>query len=114
MESTLTVAFVTILIVTVFTLLFQYFPGLRVTWAGLQTEVKSLIVLGLYLAVGAIVAFGGCVPALLVVIPALLCVGVSPFITYVVATLIAVGAGQGVFSVLPELKDVAAAKAARS
>lgn len=113
MESTLTVASVTIVIVTVFTLLFQYFPKLRVTWAGLQTEVKSLTVLGLYLAVGAIVAFGGCIPALLAVIPALLCVGVSPFITYVVAVLIAVGAGQGVFSVLPELKDVTAAKAAR-
>ncbi len=107
------VAGITTIVVLIFTVVFQYFPGLRLKWAALASEVKKLIVLGLYLVSGAIVAFGGCIVALKAIIPALLCSEVSPFLSFVFGVLIAVGAGQGVFGILPELEDVKAAREAR-
>lgn len=110
----LTVTGVTTLLVTIFTLLFQYFPGLRVAWAGLKSEWKRLIMLGIYLVVGAIVAWGGCLPAIKSAFPALLCLAEpAPIMTYVLGVLVAIGAGQGIFTALPELRDVAEAKALR-
>jgi hypothetical protein len=107
------VAGITTIVVLIFTVFFQYFPGLRLWWAGLAAEVKKLAVLGLYLASGAVVAFGGCIVGLKAVIPALLCSQASPFLSFVFGVLIAVGAGQGVFGILPELNDVKAVKEMR-
>lgn len=109
----LTVAGVTAILVTILTLVFQYFPGLRVKWAGIATEWKRLIILGLYFVFGAFVAFGGCLAALAALIPQLLCVDSATFLQYVIAVIIAVGSGQGIFELLPELQDVQAAKAER-
>lgn len=113
MSSILTVAGITAILVTLFTVVFQYVPGLRTRWGGLATDVKRFIVLGLYLAAGGAVAFGGCVDALIELIPQLMCSTAIGFSEYAIATLIAVGAGQGIFDLLPEISDVIAAKAAR-
>jgi hypothetical protein len=113
MDSILTVAGITTLLVTIFTLIFQYFPGLRVKWAGLSGNIKRFVVLALYLGVGAFIGFGGCVEALLDLIPSLLCSTTAGFGEYVIAVLLAIGAGQGIFEFLPELSDVALARANR-
>ena len=110
----LSVAGVTAIILTIVTVIFQYAPGLRVKWAAVKSEFKMLIVLGAYIVVGAIVAFGGCVAFIAALIPSLLCSTAPTFLTYAVAVFFAVGAGQGVFNLLPELKDVTAAKDARA
>lgn len=109
----LSVAGITTIVALLFTLVFQYAPVLRVKWGGLKKEIKQLVVLGIYIVVGAIVAFGGCVAAIKAVIPALLCVEPLSFLQYVFAVVIAVGAGQGVFSLLPEKADVTDAKEER-
>jgi hypothetical protein len=109
----LSVAGVTTLIVFLVTLLFQYLPGLRVKWGGVKSEVKMLVVLGAYVVVGAVVAFGGCVAFLANLIPSLLCADAPSFLQYVFAVFVAVGGGQGVFSLLPELKDVTVSKELR-
>jgi len=113
MENILNVAGITAILVFIITLLFQYFPGLRVKWAGLRSDVKSLVVLGIYLIIGATVAFGGCVAFLAQIIPQLMCADALTFIQYVFAVLVAVGAGQGIFALLPELQDVTAARSER-
>lgn len=113
MENILTVAGVTAVIMFILTLLFQYFPGLRVRWAGLKSEVKMLSVLGAYIVIGATVAFGGCVAFLASLIPQLQCTDTITFMQYLFAVLVAVGAGQGAFTLLPILQDVQAAKSER-
>ena len=113
MNEILSVAGVTSIIAVIVTLIFQYLPGLRVKWAGLETNLKMLVVLGLYIAFGAVVAFGGCVAFFAQFVPSLLCSDGVSFVQYVVAVMIAVGAGQGVFGLLPELQDVTITKAAR-
>lgn len=113
MDSILTVAGITGILVTIVTLVFQYFPGLRVKWAGIATEYKRGIIFALYVIVGAIVGFGGCVEAIAAILPQLLCSTATGFGEYVVGVLLAVGAGQGIFDLLPETADVLAAKAAR-
>lgn len=113
MTTILTVAGVTAILVTVLTLLFQYLPGLRVKWAALSTEIKKVIVLVLYLLVGAFIAFGGCWSVIAALLPQLLCSTALGFGQYAIAVLIAVGAGQGIFDLLPELKEVSAIKAER-
>lgn len=109
----LSVGGVTTIIVFILTLVFQYAPGLRIKWALVPTEYKKLAVLGVYIVVGAFIAFGGCVPALLSLLPSLLCVSAMPFFQYVIAVAGAVALGQGVFSLMPELADVKAAKDSR-
>jgi len=109
----LSVAGITSIVAIFFTLLFQYFPGLRVAWGGLASNAKKMIVLGIYVVVGAVAAFGGCVPAIANVVPALGCVGARAFLDFFVGVLIAIGAGQGVFAILPELGDVTEAKELR-
>jgi len=112
-EGVLSVAAITTLVALIFTLFFQYFPGLRLKWAALAGEAKKGIVLGIYLVVGAIVGFGGCFAPLNEVIKGLACVSPALFLEFVLGVLIAIGAGQGLFSILPELADVAAVKDAR-
>ena len=109
----LTVAGITTLVVLIFTLLFQYIPGLRLWWAALKTEAKKGIVLVLYLITGAVVAFGGCFPAFASVFPQVICAPLATFVDFAFGTLIAIGAGQGAFSLMPELGDVEARKALR-
>jgi hypothetical protein len=109
----LSVAGITTILVLLITVLFQYFPGLRIWWAGVKSEVKMLSVLALYMVAGALVAFGGCLPELAKVIPQLVCADATTFLNYVFAVFIAVGSGQGIFALLPEMRDVSAAKAAR-
>ena len=109
----LSFAGITAILVTLFTLVFQYAPGLRVKWAGLKSEAKQVVVLGLYLAVGAFVAFGGCEAFLAQYIAGLQCVDAPTFIQYAVSVVLAVGAGQGVFELLPKKQDVQIAKASR-
>jgi len=113
MNEILSVAGITAILVVIITLFFQYFPGLRTTWGGLAANLKRFIVLGLYAAIGALVAFGGCVAVFAQFLPSLMCSDPATFIKYLVAVLIAVGSGQGVFGLLPELNDVTIAKAAR-
>jgi hypothetical protein len=113
MDSILSVAGVTTIIVFILTLLFQYLPGLRQAWAGVKSEFKMLSVLGMYLVFGAIVAFGGCLDFLAQLIPTLLCSDAPTFLQYLFAVAVAVGAGQGVFSLMPELKEVQAIKSER-
>jgi hypothetical protein len=113
MESVLSVAGVTTIIVFILTLFFQYAPVLREKWAGVKSEVKMLSVLGAYILIGAIVAFGGCLQFLADLIPQLLCSDAPTFMNYVFAVFVAVGGGQGVFSLMPEMKRVAAVKAER-
>lgn len=111
MEAQLfSVAGITTVIVLLFTLLFQYAPVVRVKWAGLKREAKKAIVLGLYLITGAIVAFAGCIPALATTFPFLLCSTINAFVSYAVGVVIAIGLGQGVFSLMPELDEVKIAK----
>jgi len=114
MENFLSVAGITTIIVFIVTLVLQYFPKLRVKWAALKSEVKMLSILGAYALIGAIVAFGGCVDLLAGLLPQLQCVDAPTFIQYVFAVMVAIGAGQGVFSLMPELKDVEGAKIERS
>jgi len=114
MENILTVAGITAIISFVITLALQYFPVLRVKWAGLKTEVKMLSALGAYALVGAIVAFGGCVAFLASLLPQLQCVEPVTFVQYIFAVLVAIGAGQGVYSLLPQTKDVTGAKIERA
>jgi hypothetical protein len=113
MDQILSVAGITSILVVLITFAFQYFPVLRVKWGGLASNVKMLIVLALYLVIGAIVGFGGCVPLFVSLIPNLMCTEPVTFFQYAFAVLAAIGSGQGVFSLLPELNDVTMAKAAR-
>jgi anaerobic C4-dicarboxylate transporter len=113
MNEILSVAGITSILVVIITLLFQYFPVLRVKWGGVATNVKMLIVLALYLVIGAVVGFGGCIALFVKLIPNLLCSDPVTFFQYAFAVTAAIGSGQGVFSLLPELKDVTIAKAAR-
>jgi len=110
MESLLSVGGITTLLVLVLTVLFQYVPVLRVKWGGVKSEVKMLIVLGVYFVIGALVAFGGCWPFLADLIPQLQCVDAPTFFGYLWSVAVAIGAGQGIFSLMPELRDVTAAK----
>ena len=113
-EGLLSVAGITTIVALLFTLLFQYVPGLRVKWAAQSSDTKRVIVLGVYLITGAIVAFGGCFPAFANALGLpLMCVALSSFVSFAFGVLVAIGAGQGVFSLLPELADVAAVKDAR-
>lgn len=98
MNEILTVAGITAIISAVFTLVFQYFPGLKAKWAELNDQLKRLIVLGIYVLVGAVVAFGGCFDVVANLIPQLLCVEPLTFGQYVIAVLFAIGAGQGFFN----------------
>lgn len=98
MNDILTVAGITAIISAIFTLVFQYFPGLKVRWAELNGELKRGIVLGVYVLVGAFVAFGGCFAVLANLIPQLLCVDAMTFGQYAIAVLFAIGAGQGFFN----------------
>jgi hypothetical protein len=109
----LTVGGVTTLLVLILTILFQYAPGLRTQWAGVKREVKMVSVLGAYFVIGAIVAFGGCIALLAALIPQLQCVAPLTFFQYAFACAMAVGAGQGIFGLMPELGDVQATKDAR-
>lgn len=109
----LDIAKITTVLMVVFTLIFQYIPGLRVKWASVKSEYKKAIVLGLYLMFGAAVAFGGCLPEVLKVFPQLLCVDAPIFLNFVFGVLVAIGAGQGIFSLMPELNDVKEVKAMR-
>lgn len=113
MNEILNVAGITSILVVVITLFFQYFPGLRVKWGGLASNIKMGIVFGLYVAIGGFVAFGGCLAFVSNIIPSLLCSDATTFFQYVVAVLVAVGSGQGIFGLLPELFDVTMAKADR-
>ena len=113
MEEMLSVGGITTVIVLLLTALFQYAPKLRVVWGGVKSEYKMLIVLASYIVVGAIVAFGGCIEALKELIPALACVDVPTFAQYAVAVFFAVGSGQGIFGLMPELKDVTYAREIR-
>ncbi len=113
-EGLFSVAGITTIVVLFFTLLFQYVPGLRVKWGALATETKKYIILGIYLVAGAIVAFGGCFPAFANALGLpLLCVTSSAFVNFAFGVLVAIGAGQGAFGLLPEAKDVTVAKDAR-
>jgi hypothetical protein len=109
----LSVAGITTILVLLISVVFQYFPGLRIWWGGIKSEVKMLSILVLYMAAGAIVAFGGCLPELAKVVPQLVCADATTFLNYVFAVFIAVGSGQGVFSLMPEMKDVTRAKEGR-
>ena len=113
MNEILSVAGITSILAVIVTLIFQYAPGLRILWGGLASNLKMLVVLALYVIVGAVVAFGGCVAIFAQFVPSLLCSDGVTFVQFVVAVLIAVGSGQGVFGLLPELNDVSIAKAAR-
>ena len=114
MNEFLTVAKVTGFVVVAFTLFFQLVPGLRVKWATLSSDIKRRIVIGLYLVTGTVVGFGGCFPAFAEALGLpLLCVSSAVFVDFVFGMLLAVGAGQGAYELLPELKDVTAAKAVR-
>ncbi|MDD1678664.1 MAG: hypothetical protein LUO93_05720, partial [Methanomicrobiales archaeon] len=66
-----------------------------------------------YIVIGAAIAFGGCIAFLAAIIPQLLCSTVPSFFSYAFAVALAIGAGQGIFKLMPELKDVAEVKAAR-
>jgi hypothetical protein len=112
-EQLLTVGGVTTIVVLLTTVLFQYFPGLRTLWGGVKSEVKMLLVLALYIVVGAFVAFGGCIPGLTEYIPGLICADAPTFFQYVFAVLLAIGGGQGAFSLMPEKKDVTLARELR-
>lgn len=113
MENILTVAGITTVLVFILTIIFQYFPGLRVKWAGVKSEVKMFIMLGAYIVFGAFVAFAGCWDFLADIFVQLQCTDPLTFVQYLFAVVVAVGAGQGVFSLLPELQDVQAAKSER-
>jgi len=109
----LSVAGITTILVLLITVVFQYLPGLRVYWGEVKSEVKMLCVLALYIVAGAFVAFGGCIPALAGIFPGLICADAPTFLNYVFAVFIAVGSGQGVFSLMPEMRDVTEAKSLR-
>jgi hypothetical protein len=113
MDTILTVTGVTSILVILISLLFQYFPGLRVKWGGVNSEVKMLSILAAYILIGAFVAFGGCIAFIKNLIPSLMCSDVPTFFQYVTAVIIAVGGGQGVFKLLPEMQDVSYARAIR-
>jgi hypothetical protein len=67
----------------------------------------------MYLVVGAVIAWGGCIVALGEVFPQLSCVEPATFIEYAGGVLTAVAFGQGAFELAPTAKAVTAAKAAK-
>ncbi|MFA5808733.1 MAG: hypothetical protein WC935_00165 [Thermoleophilia bacterium] len=109
----LSVAAVTTVISLIFTILVQYFPVINVKWGGLPKETKKYVVLGGYIVVGAVVAWGGCLDLLVKFIPQLLCVEPAAFLDYLGGVVIAVGLGQGVFGLAPEAEAVKFAKSLR-
>ena len=111
--SLLSVAGITTVISLVFTVLVQYVPVVNVKWGGLPKETKKFIVLAGYFVFGAAVAWGGCIEAVKNFIPQLLCVEPATFLDYAFGVLIAVGAGQGVFGLAPEVEAVTIAKEER-
>ncbi len=113
MGEILSIGGITAIISVLVTLVLQFVPGLRVKWAGLSSAFKGLAILGMYVIVGAVVAFGGCVEFLKAIFSTLLCSDAPTFVNYVIAVLMAIAGGQGLFNLLPELADVSAAKEAR-
>jgi len=90
----------------VLTLIFAYFPGLNVAYAGLKSEVKSYIMLGLLVAAAAIITL----LAQQGIIPTTAPVTWLDFGKVVLALLIA---NQPTYTLLPEAKAVKQAKLAR-
>jgi hypothetical protein len=113
MDNILSVAGITTIVSFILTLILQYFPKVRVWWGGVKSEYKSMGFLLGYFIVGAFVAFGGCLAFLVNLIPQLLCVSAPLFLEYVFAVLLAMGAGQGLFALLPEHQEVIAARSER-
>jgi len=85
------------------TLIFAYFPKLRVAYGGLQSEIKSLIMLGLLAATAVVItllAQGGVITT-------------SEPVTWMLfgkVLFAALIANQPVYTILPKLADVTAAK----
>lgn len=93
----------------VLSLLFSYIPGLRVWYAGLISETKQLIMLGLILAISAAVYVLGC-NGILVTNIACDKGGIVSFVLIVITAIIS---NQAVYSISPKPGDVQAAKDAR-
>ena len=93
----------------VLSLFFSYIPGLRVWFAGLASEMKQLIMLGLILVISAVVYILGC-NGILVTNIACDKAGLVSFL-YIVIT--AVIANQATYSITPQTNDVLVAKQLR-
>lgn len=85
------------------TLLFAYFPKLRVAFAGLASEAKSGIMLGLYLLSTVVIFLLGLYGYIPVEVPLNWFDAVMIFFSLVIV-------GQPTYNVLPEVKDVREAK----
>ena len=87
-------------------LVFAYFPKLRVWYGGLESNIKSFIMLGLLVAcegiIGVLVWQG--------IIPATEPITWQKFVSIAIALLVA---NQPTYALLPEARDVTAIKAAR-
>jgi hypothetical protein len=104
---------ITAFLATAVALFFMYFPGVRVPFAGLTPETKSLIMLGLLLVVTVTVMSLGCAGA--ITVPGLACdIGFWPLVfAGGKVFLLAVAANQGTHRIFPEPQDVKNAKNAR-
>lgn len=106
----ISIAAITTFVSLVVTALFQYAPKVSIWWASKPTNTKKLIIAGVYLVSGAVVAWGGCVAILASAFPQLLCVSPATFVDFAFGVFLAVAAGQGVFGLAPETKAVTLAK----
>jgi hypothetical protein len=88
------------------TVIFAYFPKLRVAFAGLASEAKSGIMLGLYLLSTVVIFMLGLYGYIPVEVPLNWFDAVMIFFSLVIV-------GQPTYNVLPEVKDVRDAKMER-
>jgi hypothetical protein len=94
-------------VVAVFlTLIFAYFPKLRVSYGALESEVKSGIMLGLYVVATAVIYLLGLYGYIPVEVPANWFDAVRIFFTLVMV-------GQPTYTIIPLAGDVKAAKLER-
>jgi len=93
----------------VLSLLFSYIPGLRVWFAGLVTETKQLIMLGLILVISSAVFVLGCNGIL---VTNLVC-DKSGIVSFVYIVVTAIITNQATYAISPQTNDVAIAKQLR-
>jgi len=93
----------------VLSLLFSYIPGLRVWYAGLVSETKQLIMLGLILVISGAVFVLGCNGILATNIQC----DKSGIVSFVFIVITAIISNQATYSITPQTKDVLVAKQMR-
>lgn len=91
-------------------LLFKYFPVLRVKYAALASEVKSGIMLGLIALTEVVIVVMGCNH--MIAVTSLVCVPLD-YTGLLMTFIITIAGNQGTYNIFPETDDVKSAKMSR-